>query len=60
MSSNDKTWDGSKMKGSAKVFAEYCQAELEYRRNAETDFDEEVYRQAVELVLRKLGVEVLK
>jgi len=57
MSSDENTGKSAKLKGSAKSFAEYCDAELERRRNTEMDFDEEVYRQAVELVLRKLGVE---
>jgi len=57
MSSDENTGKSAKLKGSAKSFAEYCEVELERRRNTETDFDEAVHRQAVQLVLRKLGVE---
>jgi len=57
MSADEKTGMSAKLKGPAKSFAEYCEAELERRRNAEADFDEAVYQQAMQLVLRKLGVE---
>lgn len=35
-------------------FAEYCAAELEHRRNAGEGFDEVLFQQAVDLVVRKL------
>lgn len=35
-------------------FAEYCAAELEHRRNAGEGFDEALFQQAVDLVVRKL------
>lgn len=35
-------------------FREYCTAELEHRRNAGAGFDEVLFQQAVELVVRKL------
>jgi hypothetical protein len=38
----------------AKEFLNYSQAEIERLHNTEPDFEESLYQQAVELVLRKL------
>jgi hypothetical protein len=46
----------SPLMGPAEEFAVYAEAELERRRNAEQDFDEAAYREAVDMVLRKLQV----
>jgi hypothetical protein len=35
-------------------FATYCASEFERRRNADAPFDEPVYQQAMEMVLKKL------
>ena len=35
-------------------FAEYCAAELEHRRNSGDEFDEDLFAEAVDLVVRKL------
>ena len=35
-------------------FARYCESEFERRRNANTPFDEPVYREAMDMVLKKL------
>lgn len=35
-------------------FASYCASEFERRRNADAPFDEPVYQQAMEMVLKKL------
>ena len=35
-------------------FARYCASEFERRRNANASFDEPVYQEAMEMVLKKL------
>ena len=35
-------------------FAEYCAAEFEHRKNSGDEFDEELFTEAVDLVVRKL------
>ena len=46
--------DSQKLIGPAKDFAAFAELEYERRRNSDTDFDPEVFREAVELVLGKL------
>ena len=41
--------------GPAQDFALFAELEFERRRNSQKDFDAETFRQAVELVLRRLG-----
>jgi hypothetical protein len=45
----------SRLKGPARYFAEYCEAEYQRRANDEAEFDAKTFEQAVDLVLRKLG-----
>ena len=45
----------SNLTGSAAEFAAFCEPELERRRASEPDYDDELYNEAVKLVLRKLG-----
>lgn len=40
--------------GPSAVFITYCEAEFERRRNSDQPFDEAVYRDAMELTLRKI------
>ncbi len=51
--------EGFRLRDPAEEFEEYCQVELERLRSSGTDFDEDLYREAVRLVLRKLGREEL-
>ena len=55
MPKTDKPLGHSDLNGPAKDFAEFCDAEFERRRNSDAPFDEESYREAMELVLRKLA-----
>ena len=55
MQNIDKPLGNSDLNGPAKDFAEFCDAEFERRRNSDEPFDEESYREAMELVLRKLA-----
>lgn len=56
MSENNFDWlDDLVISGPAKTFAEFCKPELERRSNSEQGFDQEIYEDAVRLVLRKLG-----
>ena len=54
MSETDKPLSRSELHGPARVFAEFCDAEFERRRNSDDDFDENAYLEAMEIVLRKL------
>ena len=49
------SWDSADLKGPARDFADYCRAEKDRRMNSDTSFDVELFDEAVELVLRKLG-----
>ena len=40
--------------GPAKDFAAFAELEYERRRNSDKDFDQNVFREAVELILSKL------
>jgi len=55
MPNTDKPLGHSDLNGPAKDFAEFCDAEFERRRNSDAPFDEESYREAMEIVLRKLA-----
>lgn len=55
MANTDKPLGNSDLNGPAKDFAEFCDAEFERRRNSDAPFDEESYREAMEIVLRKLA-----
>lgn len=55
MSQGDKPLGRSELLGPARDFAEFCEAEFEQRRNADAPFDEDSYRKAMEIVLRKLA-----
>lgn len=55
MSTHNKPLGRSKLHGPARDFAGFCEAEFERRRNSDAPFDEEAYREAMELVLRKLS-----
>ena len=55
MPNTDKPLGHSDLNGPAKDFAEFCDAEFERRRNSDAPFDEASYREAMEIVLRKLA-----
>ena len=42
------------LQGTAREFLEYCEEERERRRDSGEAFDEDLYQEAVELVLRRL------
>ena len=42
--------------GAVEDFRTYCAEELQRRRNATPDFDAELHRAAIDLVMAKLGV----
>ncbi len=48
----------SKLLGPAKDFTDYCEAEIERRRNSDEPFDEAFCREAMELVLHRLARQV--
>lgn len=54
MSAEEKPLSNSELLGPAQDFADYCEAEFERRRNSDEDFDESGYREAMEIVMRKL------
>lgn len=52
----DTDWlDDLDLHGPAKSFAEFCKTEISRRSNTLEDFDQQVHKEAVEMVLRKLG-----
>ena len=55
MPQTEKPLSRSELYGPAKVFAEFCDAEFERRRNSDDNFDEESYLEAMNIVLRKLN-----
>ena len=55
MPQTDKPLSRSELHGPARVFAEFCDAEFERRRNSDDVFDENAYREAMDIVLRKLN-----
>ena len=50
--------DDRELKGLAREFAQFCTLELERRRNSEPEFDESLYEEAVQLVLKKLEAQL--
>ncbi|MCU7959447.1 MAG: nodulation protein E [gamma proteobacterium symbiont of Bathyaustriella thionipta] len=54
MSDNGALLNQSELFGPAKDFSDYCEAEFERRRNSDESFDEASYREAMDIVLRKL------
>ncbi len=54
MPQGDKPLGRSELLGPARDFADFCEAEFEQRRNSDAPFDEDSYRKAMEIVLRKL------
>lgn len=51
----EKPLSRSDLHGPARVFAEFCDAEFERRRNSDDDFNEEAHQEAMDIVLRKLN-----
>lgn len=51
----DKPLSQSDLRGPARDFADFCEAEFERRRNTDAPFDEQAYREAMDIVLRKLS-----
>ncbi len=54
----DKPLSQSDLRGAARDFAYFCEAEFERRRNTDAPFDEDAYREAMEIVLRKLSASI--
>lgn len=55
MSDSDTTAiDTSRLQGSSLDFFEHCTDEMERRRDSGDEFDESAFREAMELVLRRL------
>lgn len=50
----EKPLSRSELHGPARIFAEFCDAEFEQRRNSDEAFDENGYLEAMDIVLRKL------
>ncbi|MCK5360804.1 MAG: nodulation protein E [Gammaproteobacteria bacterium] len=55
MPKDDKPLSRSELHGPARVFAEFCDAEFERRRNSDETFDENTHQEAMDIVLRKLN-----
>lgn len=53
-SREDRPLDRQAGQRPSEQFAEYCAAEREHRRNAGEGFDEALFQEAVNLVVRKL------
>ena len=53
--SDHKPLGRSELNGPALDFVNFCEAEFERRRNSDSPFDEESYREGMEIVLRKLA-----
>ena len=51
---NQPPLDSDDLQGTAREFLEYCEEERERRRDSGEVFDEVVYREAVDMVLRRL------
>ena len=51
----EKPLSRSELHGPARVFAEFCDAEFERRRNSDDNFDEKSYLEAMNIVLHKLN-----
>ena len=55
MPQTEKPLSRSELHGPARVFAEFCDAEFERRRNSDDNFDEKSYLEAMNIVLHKLN-----
>jgi hypothetical protein len=55
MPQNDKPLSRTELHGPARVFADFCDAEFERRRNSDGTFNEDDHLEAMEIVLRKLN-----
>lgn len=55
MPQTEKPLSRSELHGPARVFAEFCDAEFERRRNSDDDFNEAAHQEAMDIVLRKLN-----
>ena len=51
----EKPLSQSDLRGPARDFADFCEAEFERRRNTDAPYDEDAYREAMGIVLRKLS-----
>lgn len=49
-----KPLSGAECPGPREAFTDYCEAEFENRRNTGEPFEEQDYREAMEMVLRSL------
>lgn len=49
-----KPLSGAECPGPREAFTDYCEAEFENRRNTGESFEEQDYREAMEMVLRSL------
>ena len=49
-----KPLSNSRLRGPVEEFSAYCEGEFERRRNSGETFDEEGYREAMQLALNKL------
>jgi len=54
----EKPLSQSDLRGPARDFADFCEAEFERRRNTDAPFDEQSYREAMDIVLRKLSTTI--
>lgn len=52
-----KDTEQRRLSPAAQNFSEFCEVERERRLNSGEDFDEQIFVSAVQLVLRKLGVD---
>jgi hypothetical protein len=52
--SDNPSIDMSRLRGSSRDFFDYCTDELQRRRDSGEAFDEAIFREAMELVLRRL------
>lgn len=52
----DTTWlDDLDLHGPGKNFVDFCKTEIVRRSNTSEDFDSQIHKEAIEMVLRKLG-----
>jgi hypothetical protein len=52
---NDNPEDNPLLKGPAKEFAAFCEADRAHRRNSDPAFNAELYEEAVALVLNRIA-----
>jgi hypothetical protein len=55
MPSADKPLGRSELQGPARDFSDFCEREFERRRSSDSPFDEALYREAMNLVIRKIN-----